>query len=320
MRALRIAVLASVLAANGAGVASADSPKRLGGFDVTELAPGVTLFTAASPGAKATNSVVVERKDGLLVVDAQPTVEGGRALLAAIAKISKQPVRYLVLTHPHADAAGGALAFPAETLVVGTTAARNRLADPKYDFAGEMRLRAPDAAAPMRPTPVLVSDAPFTLDDPERRVVVYPLTRAQCDGNLWVEIPQAGVLAVGDLVVGDRNPYAADASINQWIAVLNDLARAEGAKIVPLAGSPVDAGVVRQLRDAFAWTRSRINKGFIDLDPPEQIVDRALADPKTATWFDLDARPSFVRTVFDRVYDETVEERRKRGITTPPPR
>ena len=313
-------MLACVLAATGASAAA--SPKRFGGFDVTELAHGVTLFTAASPGAKSANSLVVERKDGLLVVDAQPTLEGGRALLAAIAKVSKQPVRYLILTHPHADAAGGAAAFPAGPLVVATTAARDRLADPAYDFAGEMRLRAPDAAAAAseRPSPVLVSDGPFTLDDPDRRVVVYPLPRAHCEGNLWVEIPQAGILAVGDLVVADRNPYAGNASINQWIALLNDLARVEGTRIVPLSGPPVDTDVVRQLRDAFAWSRSRINKGFIDLDPPDQLVERALADPKTATWFDVDARPSFVKTVFDRIYEETVEERRKRGITTPPPR
>jgi glyoxylase-like metal-dependent hydrolase (beta-lactamase superfamily II) len=314
MRAPRIAWLACALVA--AGASAADSPKRIGGFDATELARGVTLLTAASP-ARPTNSLVVERRDGLLVIDAQPTVEGGRALLAAIAKLSKQPVRYLVLTHPHADTAGGAAAFPAGTLVVATTGARDRLADPAYDFAGEMRLRAPDStasAAPERPAPVLVSDGPFTLDDPDRRVVVYPLPRAHCQGNLWVEIPQAGILAVGDLVVGDRNPYAGDASITQWVALLNDLARAEGTRIVPLSGPPVDLDVVRQLRDAFAWARSRINKGFIDLEPPDQIVDRALADPKTATWFDLTARPSFVRTVFDRIYEETVEERRKRGV------
>ena len=314
MRALRMTLLSCAVLASGAAVA--ETPKRIGGFDVTELTRGVMLFTAAPPASKATNSLVVERKDGLLVVDAQPTVEAGRALLAAIAKVSKQPVRYLVLTHPHADAAGGAAAFAASTLVIGSTSARDRLADPAYDFAGEMRLRTSDpsaSGASERPVPVLVSESPFTLDDPERKVVIYPLPRAHCTGNLWVEIPQAQVLAVGDLVVSDRNPYAGDASINQWIALLNDLARIEGTTIVPLAGPPVAPDVVRQLRDAFAWVRSRINKGFMDVDPPEQIVDRALADPKTATWFDLDARPSFVRTVFDRVFEETVEERRKRG-------
>src|SRR6187455_3658324 len=82
--------------------ASPVAAKRLGEFEIQELAKGVTLLSGQ------TNSIVVERKDGLLVIDAQPSPEAGRALLAAIAKISKQPVRYLVLTHPHADAAGGA--------------------------------------------------------------------------------------------------------------------------------------------------------------------------------------------------------------------
>lgn len=313
MRPRLAAGIALVLAASSA---AAESPRRVDGFDVREIARGVTLFTASAPAFGA-NSLVVERRDGLLVVDAQPTVEGARALLGAIAKSSKLPVRYLVLTHPHADAAGGASAFPATTLLVASAGARDRLADPQYDFGAEARRRAPDPGAwnePARPVPVLVSDGPLTLDDPDRRVVVYPLPRAHSPGNLWVEIPQAKILAVGDLVVADRNPYAGDASINGWIALLNDLARMEEATIVPLVGPPVDLAVVRHLRDSFAWARGRIHKGFVDVEPPDQIVERAIADPKSATWFDFAARPSFAKTVFDRVMAETLEERRKRGL------
>jgi len=61
--------------------------------------------------------------------------------------------------------------------------------------------------------------------------------------------------------------------------------------------------------------RGRIHKGFVDVDPPDEIVSRALADPKAATWFDLAASPSFARTVFERVYAEAVEERKKRGAS-----
>jgi len=292
--------------------ASPVAAKRLGEFEIQELAKGVTLLSGQ------TNSIVVERKDGLLVIDAQPSPEAGRALLAAIAKISKQPVRYLVLTHPHADAAGGSSAFPASTLIVATTGARERLADPGYDFGAEIKRRAPDPAgwaSPERPVPVLVSDGPFTLEDPERRVVIYPLPRAHADGNLWVDIPQAGLMAVGDLVVTDRNPYAGDdASIGHWIALLSDLSQLEKVKLVPLTGPPLDPEAARPLRDALAWVRGRIHKGFVDLDPPEELVDRALSDPKAATWFDLAAKPSFARTVFARAYAEVVEERKKRGV------
>jgi len=287
--------------------------KRVGEFEVQEVAKGVTVFTGQ------TNSIVVERKDGLLVIDAQPSPEAGRALLLAIGKMSKQPVRYLVLTHPHADACGGASAFPASTLVVAAAGARERLADPGYDFGAEIKRRASDPsswASPERPVPVLVSDGPFTLEDPERRVIVYPLPRAHADGDLWVDIPQAGLMAVGDLVVTDRNPYAGeDASIGGWIALLSDLSQLDKVKLLPLAGPPVDPEAVRTLRDALAWVRGRIHKGFVDVDPPDEIVSRALADPKAATWFDLAASPSFARTVFERVYAEAVEERKKRGAS-----
>jgi glyoxylase-like metal-dependent hydrolase (beta-lactamase superfamily II) len=308
MRAARFALL-------GLALAFAPAPpllaKRIGEFKVEELAKGVTLFSGEA------NSIVVERKDGLLVIDAQPSVDAGRALLAAIAKVSKQPVRYLVLTHPHADACGGAAAFPPSTLVVMSSAARDRLADSAYDFGAEVKRRAADPAAwtsPDRPVPVLHADGPFTLEDPDRRVVIYPLPRAHAEGNLYVDIPQAGLLAVGDLVVTDRNPFAGDdASVGQWIAILSDLAQIEKARLVPLDGPPVDPESVRTLRDALAWARGRVHKGFVDGEPPDEIVERSLADPKAATWFDLSAKPSFARLVLSRVLAETQEERKKRG-------
>lgn len=310
MRAARIALLGLGLALTSAA-ASPSLAKRVGEFEVEELAKGVTLFSGAS------NSIVVERKDGLLVIDAQPSVEAGRALLAAIAKVSKQPVRYLVLTHPHADACGGAAAFPSSTLVVASSAARDRLADPAYDFGAEVKRRAADPAAwtpPERPVPVLHADGPFTLEDPERRVVVYPLPRAHAEGNLYVDIPQAGLLAVGDLVVSDRNPFAGDdASVGQWIAVLSDFSQLQKVRLVPLHGPPVAPESVRTLRDALAWARGRVHKGFVDREPEDEIVDRSLADPKAATWFDLSAKPSFARVVLSRVFAETQEERKKRG-------
>lgn len=305
---------ACLVAMVGAAVAA---PAGAPSFETEALADGVTVYRNAGAGFPGANSLVVERADGLLVVDAQPSPEAARALLAHIAKASKKPVRYLVITHAHVEACGGASAFPAGTLVIASDNARSALADPAYDAGAEWRARAADPAAwvePPRVLPVLHASGPITLDDPVRKVVVYPLARAHSRGDLLVEIGGAGVLAVGGLVVDDRNPYGGDADVHGWIASLGDLIREDGTKLVPCAGRVLGANEVRAMRDGLAWVRGRVQQAFTDLVPAGEVAGRVLADPVLGKWFDRDAVPSFAPTIVDEALQETLKDRKRRGL------
>ena len=311
-----VAVLAS-LAALAATAALAAEPVKRDGFEIESLAPGVQVYHHPAKSGPGANSLVVERADGLLVIGAQPTPDAATALLAALARASKKPVRYLVLTDPHAESCGGASAFPAGTLVIASDAARERLADAAYDVGAEERARAADPAKwaePPRVLPVLHASAPLTLDDPERRAVIVPLRPGHSRGDLWVELPGTGVIAVGGLVAGDGNPYAGDADIHSWLGLLNELARDDLTAIVADSGPVLTVADVRRMRDAFAWTRLRVQQAFTDLVPHEEIVGRVMADPGMATRFDLKATPSFARDVVQRIFDEVVDDRRRRGM------
>jgi hypothetical protein len=62
-------------------------------FTVEPVAEGVHLFRPTVAAHGWANSLVVERADGLLVVDAQPTAEAAGALLAEIGRFwSRLPV------------------------------------------------------------------------------------------------------------------------------------------------------------------------------------------------------------------------------------
>jgi glyoxylase-like metal-dependent hydrolase (beta-lactamase superfamily II) len=286
-------------------------------FDVEAIAPGVSVYRNATAGFPGANSTVVERADGLLVIDAQPSPQAAKALLAQLAKATKKPVRYLVLTHPHAESWGGASAFPPGTLIVASDNAAAKLADAGYDAGGEWRARAADTKAwtePPRALPVLHASGPITLDDPARKVVVYPLPRAHSSGDLYVAIPDANVIAVGGLVVSDKNPFAGDAEIRGWIGVLAELIRDDATVLVPCAGRTVRAPDVRLVRDALAWVRGRVQQAFTDLTPTDEVVAKVLADPGLGAWLAPDARPSFARSVVEAAFHETVRDRKRRNL------
>jgi glyoxylase-like metal-dependent hydrolase (beta-lactamase superfamily II) len=281
------------------------------------LAEGVHLFRPATPGGERANSLVVEREDGLLVVDAQPTPAAARELLSAIARQLSRPVRYLALTHPHAEAAGGASAFPSTVLVIASAGCRQALADAKYDFGAETRARAADPAAwrePERRPPVLVLSSPTSLEDPKRQVLLIPLHRAHSRGDLLVSIPAVGVLAIGHLVPGDRNPFPDDASLTGWMLALNDLEEHGVKQLVPLRGPALVPREALVLRDALLWVKGQVAQLFVDRLPPGTMPDRVVLSPDAAKYFDTAASPGFLRGIAELAVEEAQGDRRRRGI------
>lgn len=285
-------------------------------FTIDALAPGVDLYRG-DPGRGYANSLVVDRGDGLLVVDAQPSPAAAKELLAAIAARAGKPVRYLVFSHPHVEAIGGASAFPAGAVRVGSGGCARSLADASFDVAAEARARAarPEAyALPPVLGPVLTVEGPAALEAPPVRVELYPLPAADTEGDLLVVLPEHGIAYVGDLYAADRNPFAGQASVDGWIVRLNAVASMAPKVVVALRGPAVDATALRRQRDAFAWVKGQISKCYVDLVPVAEMPDRVLALPDAAKWFDTEARPSFLRGVIDTVIREAEAQRRKRGL------
>lgn len=312
---LAVALLVGCCAALPAG-AQADAAA----FRADAIAEGVQLFRPAAAKPGRANSLVVERRDGLLVVDAQPTPDAARELLAEIGRRFEAPVRYLVLSHPHAEAAGGATAFPDSVLVISSAACAAALADPDYDFGAEERVAALDPrrwAEPPRPSPGLAVRATVDLLDPQRTVSLRVHARAHSVGDLTVHIPQLDLLYTGGLVAIDRNPYGGDADVQRWLGILNSLIANPVSTIVGVHGPPADLRAVSRQRDSFAWLRGRVEEGFVDRLGQREIVNSVLADPDLDRWFDTASLAEFIGGLTEQVVAEAVTQRRKRGIEVP---
>jgi len=287
-------------------------------FRVEKLADGVHLFTPTGTVPERTNSLVVERQDGLLVVEAQPSPAAARELLSAIGELSSQPVRYLVLSHPHAEAVGGASAFPESTLLIGSMGCHEALQDPEYDFDAEVRARAPDPdhwEAPARRLPVLILRGSTLLDDPQTPVELQPVRHSHTSGDLVVAFPNNDILYMGPLLFPDGNPYAEGGHIGGWLGVLNQVSATKPAdRLVPLRGPVVDILTLRRNRDGLAWLRGHVQEGFVDRVKPEAIPARVLDNPGVADYFNPEASPFFLSGVLRQVVEEAIYERRKRGL------
>lgn len=118
MRPLIAAVFALALAA----------PAGPPDFDLVPLAPGVhAVVRREVPGLLfESNAAFIVGERGVLVVDAQSHPAAARAVIAAVRRVTDQPVRWLVNTHWHDDHVGGnatyAAAFPGLEIVAHASA------------------------------------------------------------------------------------------------------------------------------------------------------------------------------------------------------
>ncbi len=130
-----LVVAALVSLASGIAIAAPARPAPT----CTEAAPGVYVFRTAPYGDVGLdgNSVAIVSDAGVLVFDANGTPDAARAVLAKLRTITKQPVRWLVLSHWHWDHWYGAEvyaeAYPG-LAIVAHEATRRLMAGPAIAF------------------------------------------------------------------------------------------------------------------------------------------------------------------------------------------
>ncbi len=316
--ALTAAFLALLALAPAAAVAEGSAEaRRIGPFAVDTLEAGVHLFRPADAGSGRPNSLVVERDDGVLVVDGQATPAAAKELLEAIGKLTPKPVRFLVYSHPHADAAGGASGFPREVLVVSSDGCRASLADPSFDFGSEERaLEGEGWQEPARRLPTAVTSSELRLEDSKHPVQILPIQAkpAHSAGDTLVWLHDDGIVVVGDLIAPFRGVWSRGANLGNWIGVLNDILSEQPKIVVPLHGPATDARDVRLTRDAFNWVRGRVQQGFVDHVPTGIIPDRVLESVDLAQYFDPSAPRPILRDLIEQAVREAIEWRRKHGF------
>jgi len=317
----RVMIAAAILAALfcSAPAPVADERATTGNpdaFTVNTLAPGIYLFRPTSTHGY-TNSLVFERNDGLLIVDAQPTPAAAWDLMASIGRVATKKIRYLVFSHPHSDSSGGSTAFPEGTLRIASRGYRDAIADSEFDFGAERRLRSGEdslAVEPDRPGATLVLLGRTRLEDDLNPVILLPVSHAHSPGDLLIFQPDAGIVAAGDLLFNDGRPFAEHAVVSSWLAQLNHLITMSPKWIVPMRGPAREPDHVRRQRNALIWLRNQVDEAFVNKVEPEMMPETILESEEISRHFKPADEPVLVRGLIKRQVEEIRERRRQMGL------
>jgi glyoxylase-like metal-dependent hydrolase (beta-lactamase superfamily II) len=277
------------------GMARAEEPA----LRATQVADRVWFVQgAAALGSPAnrnfiSNAGFIVTDDGVVVVDALGSPALAAELLAEIRRVTPQPVRYVVVTHYHADHIYGLQAFKAAgaTVLAHSTGREYLTSD-----TAQKRLEASrQELAPWIDQATRLVAADRWLDDEQTQlrvgsydIVIRHVGPAHTSEDLVVFVPQLGVLFSGDLFFRGRVPFVGQADSRLWIASLERLIDYQPRVVIPGHG-PASTDPMADLvltRDYLAYLRRTMGEAARHMEPFEEAYART-------DWSRYEALPLF---------------------------
>ena len=214
------------------------------------------------------NVLALAGAEGALMVDGGLAANAEALLRAVFAATGNDSIHTLINTHWHPEHTGAnELVGRAGGTIFAHETTRVYLGNSVYSATFEGRLEPlPEAG---RPTKTTRGDASLELAG--RRIDFGYLPAAHTDGDLYVHVPDLGVLAAGGVVSGERWPlldYRNGAWLGGRVRALERLADLvdSGTRIVPADGRLIGGrDVVRQrdiYRELFTTMIGYMNRGF----------------------------------------------------------
>jgi glyoxylase-like metal-dependent hydrolase (beta-lactamase superfamily II) len=246
------------------------------------------------------NVVAALTDEGVIMIDNQ-FAELHDKLKAAIARLTPQPVRYVVLTHFHRDHTGGNEAFAKDgAVIVAHETIKSRLAMGTMNgLTGNTVPPAPPEALPAR----TFQDA-MTLRLGGRTAELKHLADVHTDGDTTIYFPDAKVFVTGDIVFFGRYPnidFAYHGSIDGMIRGVDAVLAfvTDDMKVVPGHGPVGTKAQIRDYRQMLVDARDRIAKAIAAGMTEDQVVAaKPNADYDAKLRLNAQQAGNFVRVVY----------------------
>lgn len=226
-------------------------------------ADGVHVVKTSGPS----NAGFIVGERGVAVIDSGSSYREGKRIIAEVERVTRQPIRVVILTYPGEAAIFGAEAFRERGIPIlmqrdaaGLVAARcDSCLQRLVARLGEAAMEGTRVVAPDR-----IVDGDTMLDLIGRPLRILAPPRSSAPGALAVLDVRSGTLFAGSIVSIDTVPDTRDADAKGWRAALAILAATRCRHLIPAFGpaarcadiaefaryfSDLDAHVERLVRD-----------------------------------------------------------------------
>ncbi len=222
------------------------------------------------------NAGFVVTSDGVVVFDALGSPPLGRAMVAAIRKVTPQPIRRVVVSHYHADHVYGLQVFKEAGAEIWahrkgeayftSGLALERLQQRRMDLFPWVD----EKTVVVKPDVWIDGDTDFRLGGLTFRLLYSEGAHSPEDTMMYVV--EDRLLFAGDLIFAGRIPFVGNADSAGWLKAMNKMIVLKPAVVVPGHG-PASKDVERDLvltRDYLLYLRQAMGRAVREMEPFEE--------------------------------------------------
>jgi cyclase len=213
------------------GLNASDFPR------VTRLADNVYAFEQIDPTKRTVtvNNLIVITSGGVLIAESQGTADNVQRLIAEVARLTPQPIKYVVVGSEHGDQTGGIAAFPAGVVYLAHPFSAPRIKQP---------------TEPVTDRRVIVLGA--------TEIDVLFLGRAHTGGDLEVYLPKEQILFMSEVFSNRIFPSMANGYPTEWVQALKKAEQMDVSYFVPAHGFVDSAAIMREEERNYRLALERI--------------------------------------------------------------
>jgi glyoxylase-like metal-dependent hydrolase (beta-lactamase superfamily II) len=279
--------------------------EQVPGADIYYTIGNTGIPTQANQG-NTSNAGYVLTDQGVVVFDALGTPSLGWAMLQDIRKRNKNDVRYIVMSHYHADHIYGLQAFRDHTDAIIVAQERSseysEKGDNADDRAGSRLDQRKDALAPWVNEKTRIVPPDITFNDRmsialgSKTFSLFYAGPAHSSNDIMMMVEPDGVLFTGDIVQNGRVPFVNSDDVNseQWVRALNEVLKRDPKYIIPGHGKPSVAA-----KEAISFTRDYLT------------YVRAAMEKAVANWTDFET--AYAQTDWSKYKDLPAFENNNKG-------
>lgn len=251
-------------------------------FTFKKVSNSVYAALAVPGGKAASNSLIIVTKYQVLLAGSHFTPDTTKEILEYVKTLTPIPVRYIVLTHHHRGFNYIDFDLPANAEIIASGQTWQALKSEFRQIKNQ----------------VTFFDRGMTMKRGNMVVILTSTEFGHSEGDLFVYIPDEGVLFTSDLFFNDVAGYMGDGHFREWIATIELLAAIDAKVVIPGLGNVTDnQGIVRfqEFFRAFATEVLRLAaKGLsVEAAKREFKLTEYESMPGYKAFFDINFRRAF---------------------------
>ncbi len=256
-------------------------------FSFKNVRGGVYAAIAEPGGKAASNSLIIVTSYQVIVAGAHFVPETIKEIFDFVKTVTPIPVRYIILTHHHRGFNHVDFDFPANVEIIASGLTWQALKSEFRQIKNQ----------------VTFFDRSLTMKRGSTHLVMSATEHSHSEGDVFVYLPEEGVLFTSDLVYNNVAGYMGDATFRDWIGTLELLAGIDVRAVVPGLGDVTTTDGIIKFQAFFrAFTTEVLRLTGKGLE-----VEAAKRQFSLPQYDDLPGFRAFFDVNFRRAYNELKE-------------